>query len=989
MSPRCGGCRGARFKIRVAFLLMLFCLASDLLGQQAGPDTYAGFDGQTVSGIAIAAASSVETQSVRGLIEQQPGRPFSDDAIRRSVAALQQTGQFTSVKVTIEPQEHGLRVVFVLEPADYIGIVNFVGTGTAIPYTALLQAANIPEQTPFYPALVDDAKNGVTEYLHKLGYFEAQVRTDVNRDSRHDIANVTFVCALHNQAKIRNIEFDGISLEQSNTIRNSLRGIWARLKRVSLKSGQRYTEARATRAIAFIRDHLRKDNRLAPSIRLASVTYEIDSKTVDIKYQVTAGPRVTVEVSGAHVSAKTIRRLVPIYEEGSVDQDLVEEGRGNLTSYFQTKGYFDAMTTSHLEQRGDTVAVVYDVDLGAKHRVTRITFQGNRHFSIKQLATQISIKRGFLFGHGTYSKQLLTKSVTSLTDLYHNDGFSGVSIQPQTADVASRIMVTFLINEGDQDKVASLQVRGNQTQNLAELYRRYRLRLQPGSAFSPRTLETDRSQLLATYLNLGYLNARVRTSASPTASGSHEINVTFDVDEGPQARISQVSVLGSEHTHPPFIEAVTQPEVSPGQPQSEGGFLQAETNLYNLGIFDWASIKSVRPITDQTEEQTLIKVHESPLHTMDIGGGLEIIPRDANVPVNAVAVPGIPPVSLGNKFTVSQRSLVSPRFTFDFARHDLRGRAETATIGAVVSRLDQRAFFTYADPRLSGPWSSLFSLSAERTTQNPIYAAVLGNASFQTERALDPRRTKRVVFRYSFQRTDLSNILIPGLVLPQDQHVRISTVEGEFLRDTRDKPLDAHRGVYQTADFGITARPLGASADFVRFLGQSAFYRQVKPWLVWANNLRLGFAQPFSGSRVPLSEEFFSGGADSLRGFPINGAGPQRPLPVCSNTSNTATCSLISVPVGGNTLFIFNSEARFPLPILLKQSLGGVVFYDGGNVYSNFSFRQFADNFTHSVGLGLRYQTPVGPVRFDVAYRLTPIPGVKAIQYFVTLGQSF
>jgi outer membrane protein insertion porin family len=86
-------------------------------------------------------------------------------------------------------------------------------------------------------------------------------------------------------------------------------------------------------------------------------------------------------------------------------------------------------------------------------------------------------------------------------------------------------------------------------------------------------------------------------------------------------------------------------------------------------------------------------------------------------------------------------------------------------------------------------------------------------------------------------------------------------------------------------------------------------------------------------------------------------------------------------------LFIVNSEARFALPF--KSGLGAVLFYDGGNVYSNINLSQFADDFTHSVGIGIRYQTPVGPVRFDVGYRLTSVPGVRATQYFVTLGQSF
>jgi outer membrane translocation and assembly module TamA len=86
-------------------------------------------------------------------------------------------------------------------------------------------------------------------------------------------------------------------------------------------------------------------------------------------------------------------------------------------------------------------------------------------------------------------------------------------------------------------------------------------------------------------------------------------------------------------------------------------------------------------------------------------------------------------------------------------------------------------------------------------------------------------------------------------------------------------------------------------------------------------------------------------------------------------------------------LFVLNSEGRFPIP--LKSGLGGVVFYDGGNVYTNINFRQFTNNYTNSVGIGFRYDTPVGPVRFDIGYRITSVPGVKATQYFVTLGQSF
>jgi outer membrane protein assembly factor BamA len=969
--------------------LTLSLVALPLRAQQSLPTSYAGFDGQQVSDVEIAVRPGVNVSDMQRLIKQKAGQPFSSDALRESVSALQQTRLFSEVQVNMQPEQAGLRVTFILQPADYVGVVQFRGVGTKFPYTALLQAVDIPEQSPYLPSLDSHGEKGLLNYLHQHGYFSAEVTPEVQRDEAHRVVNLIFHCTLKSQAKIGNIEFTGLTDQQSSSVRAALRGWWARLKRVSLKPGQKYSQPRVTKSIPFIRDHLKTQDQLAPSIKLADPNYDADSNRVGLTFEVTPGPKVSVEVKGAKVSKKNLQKLVPIYSENSVDQDLVDEGEGNLRAYFQTKGYFDVTSDSHIDRQQNVTDVVYEINLGSKHRVKGVYFDGDHYFSDRQLKPHVTVKKGFLsLTHGSYSEQAVTKSVTALTQLYKDAGFQNVSINPKVEDFEPEVDVTFEIKEGPQDHVATLQVSGNRTQSLAVLGRKFPLHLQPGQIYSPKLLDADRSQLLAAYLDLGYLNATVRSAASPSPQDAYKMNVLFTVDEGPQAKVSNVVFLGQQHTKPKFIQTVSSSQVKPDQPLSEGNFLQAESNLYDLGVFDWASVKSLRPVVDQTLEEVLVKVHESPLNSMDIGGGLEIIPRDGSLPVNTVAVPGIPPVSIGNKFTVSQKSYVGPRFDFDFVRHNLRGRAETATIGTVLSRLDQRGFFTYADPHLHGSsWSSLLSISGERTTENPIYTAELGQASLQLEKSLDAKRTKHLVARYTFQRTDLFNLLIPGLVLPEDRHVRLSGFDGEYIRDTRDKPLDAHRGVYQTFDFGVTSKALGASADFVRLLGQSAFYIPVKPWLVWANNFRLGLATPFSTSDVPLSERFFTGGADSLRGFPINGAGPQRSLPVCTNPSNPSTCTLISIPLGGDMLFIVNSEARFPLPI--KQNLGGVFFYDGGNVYSNISFSQFTSNFTHTVGFGVRYQTPVGPIRFDIGYRLSNVPGVKADQYFVTLGQSF
>jgi outer membrane protein insertion porin family len=241
--------------------------------------------------------------------------------------------------------------------------------------------------------------------------------------------------------------------------------------------------------------------------------------------------------------------------------------------------------------------------------------------------------------------------------------------------------------------------------------------------------------------------------------------------------------------------------------------------------------------------------------------------------------------------------------------------------------------------------------------------------------------------RYRLNRTRLGDLRIPELVLPEDRSVRFSTLSATYVRDTRDRPLDARRGLYQTFDFGLTPRFFGSTANFIRLLGQTAYYREVRPSWVWANNVRLGLARSFSASRVPVSQRYFSGGGTSLRGFPTNGAGPQRVVAVCANPDDPSSCSNITVPVGGNAVFIVNSEIRFPIP--LRRGLGGVVFYDGGNVFERIGIRHLFREYSNTVGVGLRYDTKVGPIRFDVGRNLNPVAGLKATQFFVTLGQAF
>jgi outer membrane protein assembly factor BamA len=443
--------------------------------------------------------------------------------------------------------------------------------------------------------------------------------------------------------------------------------------------------------------------------------------------------------------------------------------------------------------------------------------------------------------------------------------------------------------------------------------------------------------------------------------------------------------LGQEHTKLDLIRIST--NLTPEEPLSAGKLLAGESKLYDLGIFDWASVGPRRQITNQSQEEALVKVHESKRNSVTYGFGFEISRRGGNIPTGTVAVPGLPTINTkGANLFPSEKTFVSPRGSVEYTRRNMRGEGETGAISVLASRLDQRLLLTYTDPHFRrSSWQTLTSLSAERTTENPLFEARLGDLSFQFQRYIDGKNTTQLQLRYDFNRTKLTKILVPELVLPSDRSVDLSFVSGTIIRDTRDKPLDAHHGIYETIDVRIVPSAFGSSTNFTRLLGQAAYYKPLHA-IIFANSIRLGLAAPFANANVPTSQRFFAGGGTTLRGFPINEAGPVRYVPFCT-PGQTTNCPQVPVPIGGNQLFIFNSEIRYPIPII--NNLGGVVFYDGGNVYRRVNFPDFIHNYTNTIGIGIRYSTPIGPIRADFGHNLDAARGISANQFFITLGQAF
>ncbi len=973
----------------------LASLPPKLHSQQVEAAAGVSYEGQRVASVQLAGQPDGNPRKLKALITQPINAPYAQAKVDETAAALVKAGGANDVEVQVTPAPEGLHVLFVLKPAYYFGVYTFPKAEKAFSYTRLLQAANYSKQEPFAQEKMEEAESNLLEFFHRAGFFMATVEPKLQTDEKHRVVNVEYDINLKRRAKFGNVILAGVSEQQTKRLNDSLRSIKARIKGAYIKPGKTYSLKKLTAATAFLQQQLGSQHFLAGRVKLVSTLYNPKTNRTDIKYDVTEGPRIEIKLAGAHVWGRTQKKLIPMYQENAVDGDLVNEGAQDLTSYFQAKGFFDAKVQSHIEKDpSGGVTVLYQIEKGQRGKVEAIEFHGNDHFSDKDLKSHVPVtKRMALnpFSHGKYSEQLVRKSVKNIEGLYRGAGYSEVKVTPKVVNKENELQLAFQVEEGVRDVVESLQVDGNKALSQKELSPKG-MNLEPGKPYSTELLAKDRNQIMATYLDKGFLNVTFKSKVDHAKDDPHHVRVLYQIEEGPQVQTASVDPVGAHHTRPEIIARNTNIKV--GKPLSETALLRGESQLYTLGAFDWASVDTRAPISDDPNAAVLVKLHESKRNTIAYGFGFQVLNRGGSIPSGTVALPGLPPIGVPQSFTTSQKTFWGPEGSIEYTRRNFRGRAETVKLTAFGGRLDQRGSASWANPTIwNTGWSSTVTISAERTSENPVYTARLGGAGVQFEHFLDKNKQKSVIFRYDFRRTNLSNITIPDLVPPEDQHVRLSGVSASFSRDSRDNPLDARKGIYESFQLDMNPSFLGSNTSFGRFLGQTAYYKSLTSdsSLVWANSLRLGMMHAFGGAHIPISELFYTGGGSTLRGFSLNGAGPQREVTVCP--PEDPSCGVkIAVPVGGEQLLILNSELRFPLGIpapFVGGSLGGAAFYDLGNVYTNVTFKNVFTDLSHTAGFGLRYKTPVGPVRIDIGFLLNPPPGVKSHQVFITLGQAF
>ena len=973
-------------------------------------------------------------------LPQQSGQPLDPEKVRQSIRRLFATGRYKNI--TVSGVRHGDVVTLIFSgPARfYVGRVEIDGVKDDSLSSLLEYSTNLNPGTPYVDGAVPTATELMKQTLAQNGYYQAVIAVKTVADDPNQQMNVIYTIAIGPQARIGEVVLEG--KDPGMTVAEFR-------KRGKLKAGRKVSRETTTNALTKLRAQYQKKDRLEATVALQKSTYDTPKKRLDYDFHANQGPVVKVSIEGAKVSKSRLHLLVPIFEEGTIDNDLLNEGVHNIHEFLEEQGYFDStVEVKVIGADTGTEQVVYSVVRGVRHKVSLVALKGNKYFETDLLKERMQVQKADAYQRsGRYSPALLDGDISSIKALYRANGFNDTKITPTVSDIDNApdgktlkladIRVTLTIVEGLQEKFGKIQLNGVDSARQSVV--NSLLNSQQGQPFSLISLSGDRDAVLSYYLAHGFDQARVEIKQTKERADPTSTDVAFNLTEGHQVFVDHVIISGDNRTKPKLVNGAV--KVHAGDPLDQTALLETQRGLYNLALFNEVNAAVQNPTGDATRKNVLVQLTEAKRWDVTYGFGFEAQtgqPAAGMISPASAILLGLQP---GAVYSQNGHTGVSPRVSLDVSRINLFGTDKSLTLHTTYGLLEKVATLSFNNPRLRGNPNLTASVSGGYSNVQNIstFQASTLQGDFRLTQKF--RKTDTFIYDFEYRRVAVNpaSLQVSANLIPQlSEPVRVGGPGITWFHDTRQpSPLDATKGSYTSVSEFIADSRFGSQTDFNRLdVTNSTYYVFGKKKYVLARNTRIGYETSFgknpnvgntecvgallttnaSCNAVPLPERLYAGGATSHRGFPINGAGP-RDLQT-------------GYPVGGSAVFVNTTELRLPAPTLpyVGSSVSFVAFHDMGNVFQNPgdmfpSFARFHqpnsqtcanvsgsigtcdfNYFSHAIGLGARYKTPVGPIRADFSYNLNP-PVYPVIydfngsnpyegqashfNFFFSIGQSF
>ncbi|HEY3659973.1 MAG TPA: outer membrane protein assembly factor BamA [Candidatus Udaeobacter sp.] len=637
-----------------------------------------------------------------------------------------------------------------------------------------------------------------------------------------------------------------------------------------------------------------------------------------------------IEINGAErIKPKRLRKEMKVRLNQAVNEQALEEARQKIIEVYQGKGYNDVSVEYRVEpidEKRGTARVIFTVTEGVKGAISQIRFEGNAHISQKVLRKQMKTRGRtlvyFVDKTGRLDEVQLEQDLDKIREYYQNHGFIDVEIKEVRKERTPKgpMIITIVVAEGPQYHVRKLSITGYEHSTDA-LVRAF-LKMKEGSVYSPKQLRDDAKAVADAYGSGGYVDLVITPEGTP--AGPALIDVHYAIEEGARSFANRVNIEGNTRTKDKVIRREVL--VAPGDVFNTVRVDTTKKRLENLGYF--AKVETYPEDTDIPGRKDLtILVQEKRTGSLSFGGGFSTVDK----------LIGFAELTQGNFDLFNW-----PSFTGGGQKFRLRLQYGTERKDFVLAITEPY----FLDRRLSLSGQAFYTeanyLSSQYDQRNYGFL-------FELRKPLNAYMYGTLA--YTLQDIDIFNVDPSSSEFIQSQ--KGSSVESKIISslvfDSRDNPVLSRRGRRITFSPMIAGGFLGGDTQIYAFnLEGSQYFLLPKDTILLINGEIATVSQWGSGNQVPIYERLFLGGSNNLRGFPFREVGPQ---------------DQNGEPVGGQSMARATIEWTFPI----IEKARGAVFYDTGFVNSSawsFGFNHMASD----VGVGLRLDLPIGPLRLDYGY---------------------
>ncbi len=980
-------------------------------------DSLRAWAGLKIESVQFAGVDGIRLSPLPAQLPLQVGKPLRAEDVRESLRRLYATGLYQGIEV--QGIRHGDQVslIFSGKQTLFLGKITVGGVKNDRLTTQLQRATRLSPGTQYNEGKLEQADDLLQQTLQENGYYQGKVSRTTTLDGADEQVDVQYRVDTGKQVRVGSVKVQGDSGLTNEQFR----------RKGKLKVNGKVNRDTVSRAISGLRKNYQKQQRLEANVGLESKDFQDATNRLNYSFNAVQGPTVKIVVNGVKLSDGKIRNLVPVYQEGTVDEDLLNEGDRRIRDYYQRDGYFDVKVSHQRTASPTNTLIEYAVQLGDRHRVLSIHIKGNKYFSTDVIQPRLSVTKSNLFlRYGAYSQALTQADINAITNLYQSNGFSNVKVTSEVKAVASNrkneadaLTVTYQVDEGQQQKIGTYNVAGENQIPMDQLSPL--LNLEGGQPYSASSIIGDRDAILEYYLKKGFSHAEVNIDQQTDKADPSHINVTFRIKEGEQIFVNRILVSGLHYTRPGTIAPHVL--IHPGQPLDQSALLETQRQMYDLTLFNEVNAAVQNPAGNEQRKNVLLQFTEAKRWDVDYGFGFQAQTGNpsTNCPNPASLIQlGINPGSYEANCSPNGKTGASPLVLFDVSRLNLMGRNQSITLRTEYGTLEQLVSLIYSSPHIFNNPKFDFSMSGGYTNAQDVTTYAASRLEGTVRLTHRPTLPTTLIYQFTYRRVkvDPNSVQVAPNEIPLvSEPVRVGGPGVTWIRDTRrPTALDAKSGTYNSVEEFVTDKVFASEANFNRMdMTNSSYYTVNKKGLVLARSTRFGFERAFgdpADEYIPLPERLYAGGAQSLRGFSINSAGPRD--------------SLTGFPIGGAGVFANSTELRFPNPRLpyLGDALGFVLFHDMGNVFDKSSdiwpsiirikqphsytckdlsaadqqvaVRSSSTNetgtcnfndFSHAIGLGLRYHTPIGPIRLDFSYNLNP-PIYPVIVTYGTLSNG-